>query len=148
LAEENNWLFNNSIFDTAPEEYEGFVYLITNTITGRMYIGKKSFWSRRKDKKTKRRKTLESDWKRYYSSSDEVKKEVDQYGRQAFKREILFLCVHKKSMSFYEIREQFIQDVLLKDNFYNTNIAGKFFDDERDRLYKKIKQTGEHNENV
>ena len=35
------WLFENKQVDVLPEDCVGFVYLITNTITGRKYIGKK-----------------------------------------------------------------------------------------------------------
>ena len=35
------WLFEGTSVDSLPEDCVGFVYLITNTITGRMYIGKK-----------------------------------------------------------------------------------------------------------
>lgn len=38
------WLYNNQVFDEAPEEFQGFVYQITELDTGKMYIGKKFFW--------------------------------------------------------------------------------------------------------
>jgi hypothetical protein len=131
------WLFNSEEFSSAPNDYEGFVYIITNVLTQKQYIGKKSFWSRRKDKKSKRRKTLESDWQKYYGSSDEIKDDLKKYGKENFKREILYICEHKKSMSYYETLEQFKRNVLT-DSFYNSNILGKFFDSEVERLYSKV----------
>jgi len=35
------WTYDGKAIDTIPEEYEGFVYLITNLTTGQKYIGKK-----------------------------------------------------------------------------------------------------------
>ena len=36
-----SWLFENTLVDSLPEDCVGFVYLITNKLTGRKYIGKK-----------------------------------------------------------------------------------------------------------
>ena len=35
------WLYQDTPIETLPEECVGFVYLITNNLTGRKYIGKK-----------------------------------------------------------------------------------------------------------
>ena len=37
----NKWVFQDKIVDQLPEWVTGFVYQITNTVNGRMYIGKK-----------------------------------------------------------------------------------------------------------
>ena len=134
------WKYNDEDFLDAPKGIEGFVYLITNTTNDRKYIGKKSFWARRKDKKTGRRKTKESDWKNYFGSCDELNKDVKLLGQDKFKREILYLCPHKKSMSYYETMEQFKRDVLMTDDYYNTNIEGRFFVTERAGIYEVVMQ--------
>ena len=36
-----SWYYQNEIVESIPEEILGFVYCITNNITGRKYIGKK-----------------------------------------------------------------------------------------------------------
>ena len=36
-----SWLFESTIVESLPEDCVGFVYLITNTVSGRKYIGKK-----------------------------------------------------------------------------------------------------------
>ena len=74
------WKYNNEDFTEIPSGMEGFVYLITNLTNNRKYIGKKHFWSRQKDKKTGRRVKKESDWKKYYGSCDELKKDVKELG--------------------------------------------------------------------
>ena len=35
------WTYQGKQVEEIPDEYEGFVYLITNTTTGQKYIGKK-----------------------------------------------------------------------------------------------------------
>ena len=132
------WRYNEEDFIDAPKGIEGFVYLITNLTNDRKYIGKKSFWTRRKDKKTGRRKTKESDWKNYFGSCDELNEDVKLLGRDKFSREILYLCPHKKSMSYYETMEQFKRDVLMTDDYYNTNIEGRFFVSERAGIYEVV----------
>lgn len=132
------WYFNNEPLDEVNKEMEGFVYLITNLTNNKKYIGKKNFWERRKDPKTGRRKTKESDWRKYFGSCDELKEDVKLLGEDKFKREILYLCPHKKSMSYYETYEQFKRDVLLREDYYNTNISGNFYSSEKERIYSKV----------
>lgn len=121
-----------------PEGMEGFVYLITNLENEKKYIGKKTFWERRKDRKTGRRKKKESSWRDYFGSCDELIEDVKKLGKDKFRREILYLCPHKKSMSFYETMEQFKRDVILREDYYNTNVEGKFFSSEAERLYEIV----------
>jgi hypothetical protein len=132
------WKYNGEDFIEVPKNMEGFVYLITNLQTERKYVGKKHFWTRQKDKKTGRRKTRESDWKNYYGSCDELKEDIKKLGKENFLREILYLCPHKKSMSYFETYEQFKRDVLMTDEYYNTNIEGRFFVSERTGIYEVV----------
>ena len=133
------WLYNNEVFDETPsKEFEGFVYLITNTLNGKKYIGKKHFWTRRKQKKTGRRKTLESNWRNYYGSCEPLSVDVKDIGKENFQREILYLCKHKKSMSYYETYEQFSRNVLMTDEYYNEHIEGRFFVSERSGIYEVV----------
>lgn len=129
------WKYNNQDLEEAPKGMEGFVYLITNLTNEKKYIGKKTFWSRQRDRKTGRRKKKDSDWRQYYGSCDELKEDVKNLGEKNFLREILYLCPHKKSMSFYETMEQFKRDVILREDYYNTNVEGKFYSSEKDRIY-------------
>lgn len=130
----NKWIFGGYSLEEIPHQkikYEGFVYLITNKLTGKKYIGKKGFWIRRKKPGMARRKTMESDWKNYYGSSDELKADVKKYGEENFSREILHICKCKKAMSYWEISEQIERKVIFFDYYYNTNISGKYFSSER-----------------
>jgi hypothetical protein len=135
------WKYNNQEFTEVPKGMEGFVYLITNLTNDKKYIGKKHFWTRQKDRKTGRRKTKESDWMKYFGSCDELIEDVKLLGEDKFSREILYLCHHKKSMSFYETMEQFKRDVILREDYYNTNVEGKFFSSEVERIYKIVEKS-------
>ncbi len=118
------WTYRNEIVEEIPEGYIGFVYLITNLITGRKYIGKKLAQFKRtkpplKGKKLKRRSVVESDWREYWGSSDKLQADVTQLGPENFTREILYYCQSKAEMSYLEAREQFERKVLETDDYYN-----------------------------
>ena len=80
-----DWTYNGKPFNPTPEvieDYQGFVYELEEISTGKKYIGKKFFWSKRrlpplKGKSRKRIVKKESDWRDYYGSSEEVKLLVD-----------------------------------------------------------------------
>lgn len=122
------WLYQGQTFDSIPEGYIAFVYKITNLNDGRMYIGKKLFYfTRTKTIKGKRKKiSEESDWKEYWSSSEELKTDVKTLGESKFTREILHLCKNKGTASYIEAREQFANEVLENpDKWYNAIISCK-----------------------
>jgi hypothetical protein len=131
------WLFENTHVEILPEDCVGFVYCITNNISGRKYIGKKlSKFSKTTYKVvklkngTKKRKKIrskvDSDWQDYYGSSDELKKDVELLGIDKFTREVLKYCKSKTELSYYEAKYQFDNDVLLdKVKWYNAWISVK-----------------------
>lgn len=118
------WIYNSSPLEIIPEDAYGYVYLITNTITNRRYIGKKLFWFRKTKviKGKKKRIKVESDWREYWSSSEEVKSDVEKYGSDKFTREILYICPNKGSCNYLEAREQMDRRVLESDDYYNGQI--------------------------
>ena len=126
-----HWLYEGQPFTSDMiGDYIGFVYQITNLDNGKKYIGKKWFWSTKKlpplkGKKRKRTVVKESDWNKYYGSSEEVKLLVEQQGPETFKREILRLCSTKGECTYYEAKYQFDFDVLLRDDYYNEFIGCK-----------------------
>lgn len=105
-------------------DYVGFVYLITDKSNNKKYVGKKLLVSKRKlpplKGKTRRRTVVkETDWQKYYGSSDEVKLMVEEKGADNFHREIICLCKSKGELGYLEAKYQFDHDVLLRDDFYN-----------------------------
>jgi hypothetical protein len=127
----SSWTFEGQPFTSDMiGDNVGFVYQITNLENGKKYIGKKWFWSTRKlpplkGKTRKRKVQKESDWQKYYGSSDEVKMLVEQLGEDNFDREILRLCKTKGECTYYEAKLQFDFDVLLRDDYYNEFIGCK-----------------------
>ena len=102
----------------------GFIYRITNLTNDKKYIGKKQCKSIRKrpplkGKKNKRRHEVETDWKTYTSSSNQLNKDLDCIGIDKFKFEILRWCDSKWELSYHEAKLQFDEEVLLKDDYYN-----------------------------
>ena len=127
------WLFENSLVETLPKDCVGFVYLITNKLSGRKYVGKKlakfSKTSYRvvklkngNKKKKKIRSKIDSDWQEYYGSSPELTRDVVALGTENFTREILYYCRSKSECSYIEAREQFSRKVLETDEYYNGHI--------------------------
>lgn len=124
MTYENPWTFEGVEFDDEDAKgFAGFVYLITNTATGEMYVGRKYFEKIRKQRGKKRRTRSESDWKDYYSSSERLKSDVEKYGREAFKREILSLHTTRGMVNFSEIVEQFNRRVLDDGSYINDTIG-------------------------
>jgi hypothetical protein len=128
-----SWSYQGTPVEILPEDCIGFVYLITNTVTGRMYVGKKLAKFARttyktvklkngKKKKKKIRGKIDSDWQTYYGSNIELNKDVETLGTDKFTREILYYCKSKAECSYIEAREQFDRKVLESTEYYNGHI--------------------------
>jgi hypothetical protein len=127
------WFYHDTPVETLPEECVGFVYLITNNLSGRKYIGKKlAKFSRTTlktvkqkngiKKKKKVRSKVDSDWREYWGSSPELSRDIQQLGTENFTRQILYYCKSKSECSYIEAREQFSRQVLESQDYYNGHI--------------------------
>ena len=143
-----NWLHYDDDGTLVPldDSYDidgcfGFVYKVTNTETGKIYIGKKSFFHNKKKKLTKKElaeqtgpgrkattkiEQVDSGWRDYYGSSKELLADIKQYGKDKFQRIILDFCETKKQLTYSEVYNQMVYRVLFIDS-YNDNIQGRFF---------------------
>jgi len=140
-----NWLYKGkkveNIEDFGKHTPFGFVYLISNTVDGRIYIGKK-FLQHKKTKKlgkkamaeqtgpgrkkTKEISYAESDWQTYWGSCKPLLEDVARLGEDKFYREILDLAWTSKHLSYLEAKYQFTT-CCLETNGYNDNIQGRYF---------------------
>lgn len=132
-------LINNESFNI--NEWYGFIYLIKDTISGKMYIGKKNFKTNRNIKlgkkeikalpvtrgrnPSKKKVIAESDWKTYYGSADIIKNDPD---KSHYERYLLKLARSSKELTYFELKYLCVYEVLEKpDLFINNNILGKIF---------------------
>ena len=116
------WIYDGNPFEPTIEElseYYGFVYLITHRESGRRYVGKKFFWFKRG------KHYVESDWKSYYGSCNQLNEERKEIGDDSYDREILHLCLSKVECSYLELYEQVTRHALLREDYYNGFIGGK-----------------------
>ena len=124
------WVYQNQRVEVLPEDCVGFVYSITNNISGRKYIGKKlakfskttyrTVKQRNGNKRRQRiRSKIDSDWQTYWGSSPELQRDIEQLGTENFSREILYYCQSKAECSYIEAREQFTRRVLESTDYYN-----------------------------
>ena len=129
---ENPWLYQGTAFTSDDiGDFFGYVYRITNLQNGKQYIGRKYFYQKRKPKGGKRRVTSESDWKRYYGSSAELKQDIKEYGKNNFRREIISLHKTLGKVNYEETRQLFLNNVLTEHvdglpKYYNSNILGRY----------------------
>ena len=130
----NPWTYEGTAFTSADiNDFFGFVYRITNLQTSRQYIGRKYFWQKRKPRGGGRRATSESDWRKYYGSSPELKEDIVKFGTGIFRREILSLHTTAGRVNYAETQQLFVNNVLtesLTDGtpaYYNSNILGRYY---------------------
>lgn len=121
-----NWQYDQTAVPD-PLVFPGFVYLITNTVTGRMYIGKKKTCIQKAKKFAK-----ESDWKSYWGSNKELLEDIKTLGEDKFTREVLHWCVSPGEQSWWELVELVERKAMtakLPDGtnaYYNGNILMSF----------------------
>ena len=117
-----HWILNEDVIFN--DQSFGFIYEIKNTVTGKMYSGKKQCNSRikRKPWKGKKRNRIdykESDWRLYTGSSVELNADIEKFGKKSFVFTIIKVCDSKWALAYYEIKEQIKRDVIISDNYYN-----------------------------
>ena len=128
-----SWIYQGVAVEELPEDCVGYVYLITNNVSGRKYIGKKLAKFAKTTyrivtlkngtkKRKKIRSKIDSDWRDYYGSNIELNSDVKLLGPDKFIREILFYCKTKSECSYIEAREQFRHQVLESADYYNGHI--------------------------
>jgi hypothetical protein len=100
-----------------------FIYVITNLKNNRKYIGKKQFQFRKKRKLKSRKNSkiifTESDWKNYTGSCKELNEDIQKYGKENFKFEILKFCKNKWELAYEEIKLQIEKEVIKNSDYYN-----------------------------
>lgn len=92
----------------------GFIYLTTNLKNNKKYIGKKEIDNRGR-------------WKNYLGSGTLLKKDIELYGKDNFKREILEYANSLEELNELELKYMYKYNAVEDDMFYNikyTNFGG------------------------
>jgi hypothetical protein len=103
-----HWLYNNKTVTELPEDCVGFVYLITCSVNGRMYIGKKlarfktlryKMHTQKNGKKVRKRirGAVPSDWQDYYGSSDALIKILKNMVKTSFTERYFIIAEAKQN---------------------------------------------------
>lgn len=105
-------------------EHFSIIYCITNTITGKKYIGKCQLWNKLtkpplKGTKRKRKITKPSNYMQYYGSSEQLKKDIIEFGKESFTREVLDLASCKWEASFLELLYQLKYNAISSEDYLN-----------------------------
>ena len=117
------------------EKY-GFIYITTNTINGKQYIGQSSY---------KRGERINTN---YLGSGKYLKKAIELYGSEKFTREVIFVSFSFDDLNWAE--RHFIEeyDAVNSTQFYNVSPGGraslgftgkKHSKERNDRLSEKLK---------
>lgn len=119
-----HWTYTD---DAIPENALGFIYKITHKASGKIYFGRKLLWFKikrppLKGKKRARREVKESDWKKYTSSSWQIKDILEKEGKEAFAFEILQFCFSKWELNWTELEIQVKHRVLHNPELYFNGI--------------------------
>lgn len=135
LTQINQWYYKGQPFTeeyaarVIEDGYIGFIYEITDNLTQKKYIGKKLITCKRrlpplKGQKKKRIKHSQTDWQKYFGSSELVQSLVEERVHD-FSREVLLLCKTKGELNYREAEIQFAKGVLMSDDYFNGIINCK-----------------------
>lgn len=105
-----HWSFHRSITD---KDF-GFIYVITNHLNDRKYVGCKQIKTVRK-----------TDWRTYTGSNSKLNAEILKHGEKYFSFLILKVCNNKKELKYSELCEIVARDAIMKPEYYNEFISFK-----------------------
>lgn len=119
------------------ENYYGFIYMTTNNVNGKKYIGQKKI-----DKEGK--------WKKYLGSGVALKNAIIEYGENNFSREILAYAYSFEELNMLEIEYIKNHNAVEDRMFYNLVEGGgtvtglKFSKESRLKLSNRFRGSGNY----
>lgn len=142
MSEKHHW-----VGEVDPDTYYGFVYLITNTVSGRKYIGRKFYHTYRK-----RKRVRESNWRVYAGSCKPLKEDMKRLGKNKFTFEIICNYKTRGGVVSGEVHFQTDNDVLSPELlpcgerlYYNGQIGSvKFITPEFRSAATRAKMSASH----
>jgi len=88
----------------------GFIYITTNMVNGKRYIGQRVFKGR---------------WKDYLGSGINILKAIKKYGRENFQRDIVAITYSKEESDELEIKLISYHNATKNKDYYNIAFGGK-----------------------
>lgn len=88
----------------------GFIYITTNLVNGKRYLGQKEF--------------NQKNWKRYLGSGMAFKNALKKYGKENFRKDIIYICYSKEELNQIEYELSVYFDVVESDDWYNLVFGG------------------------
>ena len=89
----------------------GFIYITTNMVNGKRYLGQKRFdeWNK---------------WKAYLGSGRALKNALKKYGKENFSRNIICLCYYEEELNQTEYDLSVFLNVVESNDWYNLEYGG------------------------
>jgi hypothetical protein len=113
------------------------VYLTTNLVNNKIYVGVHSTYN------------LDDG---YLGTGQNIKRAIRKYGKQNFKRDILYQCV--ESIHAYDIEKSIVtKDFINRDDVYNINLGGILIQTDVvkykiSKALRKYTKTDDHKKNI
>ena len=136
-----NWKYGDievTSIDQIDKNIVGFIYVVRNLTTNKVYYGKKSLYSHRKKRLTPKEKllpenkrktfkleTTHTPWQTYTGSCKLLNEHLSR--GDSYEKEIIKFCTSRVQMTVLEMKLIFCQSCLEGEHCYNENIAGKYF---------------------
>jgi hypothetical protein len=119
-----HWHSKITITPDDVENNTGFVYIITNKLNCKQYIGQKQFWSKvsrppLKGRVNRRISRKASDWRSYTGSSRQLNEDIAAHGKHNFDFEIICLADCKWLLTYTEYELIIKCDAIRKSSYYN-----------------------------
>ena len=117
----------------------GFIYITTNMVNGKRYLGQKKI-----DEK--------GDWKTYLGSGTYFNRAVTKYGKQNFDRNIVCFCYSPEELNKAEYDLSVFLDVVESQDWYNlcyggiTNVGYKHSEEDKIKMRAASKLRWENEE--
>lgn len=132
----SHWYYNGSPITDLPTGSFGFVYEITNNISGKRYIGRKYATKRvktkiktksisAKNKKKTQIKLKSSDWETYQGSCKPLLTDIIEHGVHNFSFNIIAFGYTRGQVNYLEEYIQFMTNCVLSQDYYNNSIGSR-----------------------
>lgn len=127
-------ILSNEINEIIIDKPYGFIYITTNIINGKRYLGQKKFDDR---------------WQSYLGSGEILKKAIKKYGKENFARNIIDIAYSDDELSQKEYDYSVFFNVVESDDWYNlvyggSTINGYKFSEEQRKHMSEIRRGERH----